>query len=86
MTEEWAKIKEALENPKFKWRTIEGITKDTGIDKALVVGIISKHEDDIVKSSIPSKMGEGLFTTRNRYKELATPWQKIKSAIRNQVE
>ncbi len=86
MSEEWITIKKVLENPDYKWRTINGIVKETGLDRMTVVNNIKANEHLIVKSSIPSKDGSNLFTTREHYRILSTPWERIASAITNKVE
>jgi hypothetical protein len=37
MGEEWEGIRKALENPQYKWRTVEGIAKETGYDFSTVI-------------------------------------------------
>ena len=65
----WPQIKEAFEKPKFKWRSIKGISEETGIPVGLIEAVIVENEDEIVESRIPSKNGRELFTTRKHYKE-----------------
>lgn len=65
----WPRIKEAFESPKFKWRTIKGISEETGISVGLIEAIIVEKEDEIIQSRIPSIDGRDLFTTREHYKE-----------------
>jgi len=86
MDEEWTMIAGTLANPKYKWRTIEGIVKDTGLDYTTVVSSISAHEDLIIKSAIPSREGKDLYATREHYRKKRTPWQIISSSITNKVE
>lgn len=86
MTGEWEMIAGTLANPKYKWRTIDGIVKESGLDHKTVVNSMSAHEDLIIKSSIPSKDGKDLFTTREHYRKKRTPWQMIASSIMNKVE
>jgi len=86
MSDEWEIIAGTLANPKYKWRTIDGIVKETGLDHVTVVSSMSAHEDLIIKSSIPSGDGKDLFTTREHYRKKRSPWQAIASAITNKVE
>jgi hypothetical protein len=86
MSEEWEKIRKALEDPKYKWRTIEGVVKSTGLDATTVVSSISNYQDQVVKSTVPSTTGSELFTTRKHYREKSSAWEKIASSIKNKVE
>ena len=86
MSDEWEIIAGTLANPKYKWRTIDGVVKDTGLDRVTVVNSMTAHEDLIIKSSIPAKDGNELYTTRDHYRQKRTPWEAIASAITNKVE
>jgi len=52
----------ALENPKWDWRTIDGISEETGIDPHQVALILTFLPNivDIVQSSVPDKQGRPL--------------------------
>jgi len=76
----------ALENPKYKWRTISGVAKESGVSQETVLEIISQNRDLIVQSSIPSIKGEDLYTTRNHYREFASSAQKIFGALKNRID
>ena len=85
MADEWGIIASTLANPQYKWRTIDGLAEETGLDRVTIVSSMSTHEDSIIKSSIPSKDGKELFTTREHYRRNRSPWQAIASAITNKV-
>jgi hypothetical protein len=76
----------ALENPNYKWRTVRGIGKESGLSPETVLEILSKRKDIIVQSSIPSMDGEDLYTTREHYREFASAGQKLLGALRNRVD
>lgn len=80
-----AAVLNALRNPKYLWRTVKGISQETRIAQEIVLDIISKISDQVVKSSIPSKNGEDLYTTRNHFLEKASPFKKIRGAFRNRL-
>lgn len=63
------KIFNALENPKYKWRTINGVSKETNLDLSKVESAIEyfKNNDMIVVASTPTKDGHFLYTSKNRY-------------------
>lgn len=86
MSDEWEKIREALENPQYKWRTIEGIARDTGYEVSTVLDCLATHEDLVLRSSVPTKEGHELFTTKERYRTTSTVWDRLESAITNKVQ
>ena len=86
MSDEWEKILKALEDPKYKWRTVRGVSTATGIDPVTVVNSMSNHPHIIIQSAIPTASGEELFTTRNHYREKSSTWELISNSIKNKVE
>jgi len=86
MYDEWEKVQKALENPKYKWRTVTGVATATGLDPITVVSSISNHPDIVIQSTIPSTNGEELFTTRKHYREKSSVLEVIVSSIKNKVE
>ena len=86
MSADWEKIRRALENPKYKWRTLEGIVKETAYPTITIVSSLSAHADQVIKSTIPSTDGHDLYTTRDHYREKSTIWDRIESAITNKVQ
>ena len=83
MIDKWEQILKALENSKYKWRTLNGISKETGLDVQIVKDQIDRHSDTIIKSSIPSEDGEDLYTTRSHYRNKSSFLEKIKISIIN---
>jgi hypothetical protein len=77
---------QAFENPAYKWRTVHGVARESGLSQEVVLEIISKNRDIIVQSSIPSVDGEDLYTTRDHYREFASSGQKLLGALKNRVE
>lgn len=61
----WDKIKQSLENNRYKWRTPRGILKETGLPIEEVEKAFSWHSDHVIKSSIPSDTGEALLQLEN---------------------
>src|SRR5258708_28089703 len=58
----------ALENPKYIWRTVEGIAKETSLPPGDVLyALESDLSDSVVRSSIPDRKGRSLYATRGRY-------------------
>ena len=57
----------ALKNNQYKWRTVRGIARDSGLATDLVNLALKAKEDAIVQSSVPSTKGEDLFTLRETF-------------------
>lgn len=70
LSEVEVKVIDALENPKFKWRTLKGVSKEIQLDLSQVETAIEllKDDDMIVIASTPTENGDLLYTSRNRYK------------------
>jgi hypothetical protein len=48
-------------------RTVEGISKETGLDESKVIQIIGVLSDRVVRSAVPDRKGRTLFTTWDHY-------------------
>jgi hypothetical protein len=72
-----------LENPKWDWRTIDGIAEEIGISPQRVASILALLPNvvDIVQSAVPDKRGRLLFTTRNHYFKRQNIANRILSAF-----
>lgn len=81
----WDEIKKSLENSRYKWRTIRGVVKETGLPIKEVEKAFSWHSDNVIKSSIPSDTGEELYTTRKYYRRIQSPYTKIISSVFSSV-
>jgi hypothetical protein len=79
-------VLEALENEKFKWRTIDGVIQETGLSTEQVIDALGAASDKIVKSSILSPEGQGLFTTREHFRKKSSTFEKLLGAIKNRAE
>ena len=77
------KLKTAFNNPKYKWRTVRGVEKETGIARDKVTGYISTNGDNIVKSSSRNLKGEQLYTSRRKYRDKAGVFVRLSSAMKN---
>ena len=84
-TTEQEKVFNALENGKYKWRTIKGVAKELHLSPQVVQSIINRNEEQIVRSSILGENGEVLYTTRRHFKEKSSFTERIKAAFRNRM-
>ena len=79
------KIKRALENDKYKYRTLKGISRDAGVSVEVVKRDIASHSDSIVTLTRRNQNGEALYTTRSHYRKKASVGEKIMGALINRV-
>jgi hypothetical protein len=78
-------VKTALENPNYRWRTVEGVANETGLSAETVEAVIRKNQETVFKSSIPSNKGEALYTTRSHFLKKASLGEKLLGAIKNRL-
>ncbi len=71
MTREWQtavidptdrRVFEALEDPRWDFRTVEGLSKTTGLPETTVRHVLARHPRFIRQSPIPDSEGRELFT------------------------
>ena len=63
------RIMDALEDPRWDWRTVDGISRDTGIPPDEVLAFLTRSGGTVVRSVARDRRGRALFTTRKRYRE-----------------
>jgi len=80
-----SKVIQALENHEYKWRTVKGISKEIGESEKDVLLVIKQNMDVIVKSSVPSKDGEDLYTTRKHFNKSSSTMDKIIGAFKGRL-
>ncbi len=75
-----------LDNPKYEWRTIEGISKEAGIDPHIVQKVLRAKGNKIIKSAYLSNSGEELYTTRRKFKKSSSFLKKMIGAVKSRAE
>ncbi|MBI4939095.1 MAG: hypothetical protein HY846_12940 [Nitrosomonadales bacterium] len=78
-------ILNALADSRYKWRTPQGVASQVGVTENDVFQAIANNSDSIVQSSIPSTNGSPLFTTREHFHQLGSPFEKIVGAFKGRV-
>lgn len=63
------RIIDALEDPRWDWRTVDGISRDTGIPPEDVRVFLARSGATVVMSVARDRRGRALFTTRERYRK-----------------
>ena len=79
------KLERALHNPKYIWRTVRGISGETGFSEDIVREFFMKHEDEIVQSFARNTRNEQLYAARDVYRDRVTPLRRLMSALVNRA-
>jgi hypothetical protein len=66
---QYLSVIKSLENPKYKWRTVEGVSKESGLSKDLASFIIEHLPNVVIQSRVPDKKGRKLYATRKHYQK-----------------
>lgn len=82
---DYEKVLAALNDTKYKYRTITGISKSTGLSSEIINKEISEHGEDIVVLSRRNQRRERLYTTRAHYRDTASIKEKILGAFINGI-
>jgi len=77
----------ALENSRYRWRTISGVIADTKLTRDDVLQGLAKliDADVVIRSEVPSTSGEELYTTRDHYKRFSPITKRLSAALRNRA-
>ena len=78
---------DALEKKDFKWRTVDGLAKELAASPGNIMTELQALIDEgvVIRSTVPTKKGEELFTTRRHYSEFASPAERLVAAFRNRA-
>jgi hypothetical protein len=75
----------ALEDPRYEWRTIDGIANQIGVPAAQVQDSLESLKQVVVRSSIPDEMGRSLYTTRKHYRDTHGLGSQLLAALSDKV-
>ena len=76
---ESAQVLRALENPKYVWRTVDGLSREVGLPKGRITDALAHIPSDVLVTT-PSRKGQ-LFSTRHHYRQRQSTWSRILSAL-----
>ena len=78
----------ALEDPRFKWRTVQGLATTTKLStEEVLAAIATLISGDIgIRSTIPAADGRDLYTTRAHFKSYTPLAQRLAAAFRNRAD
>lgn len=77
-------ITRALEDPKYVWRTPEGLSKDTGLPAPAVLTMLAQIPHDVLVSTT-GPQGH-LYTTRRHYNQRQSFFGKLLSAMSGKLK
>ena len=80
------RVLEALEDRRFRWRTVRGVAADTEMAVEVVLEILRAYPAEVVWSSKMGRNGEQLVTSRRRFREFATVGEKLIGAFKNRID
>lgn len=69
----------------YLWRTVDGVAHSAGVSRKEVFDTIKKNKDIVVESSVLSKTGENLYTTRDHFREQSSSLDKIIGAFKGRI-
>ncbi|MBB1337828.1 hypothetical protein [Pseudoalteromonas sp. SR44-2] len=81
----YVRILNSLENKNYRYRTIHGISKETGLPETQIISIIEKHSNDVVQLYRTDKAGHRLYSTRKKYNKTAGISEKVMGVFLNRV-
>ena len=79
------KLVQALEDPRYQWRTVDGLAVDLGLSREEVAEKLAAMRSRIVRSSIPDELGQALYTTRDHYKTTHSVGERLLAAVAGRV-
>lgn len=80
------RVLQALDNTNYAWRTISGISQETGIPAGRVKQILTEMSHSIIRSSVPDDQGQALYTTLKHYRAHSGILRRVLSALSDQVK
>jgi hypothetical protein len=81
----YSKILNSLESKDYRYRTLQGVAKETGLSEAQIIAIIQKHSDEVVQLHRTDRAGHRLFSTRKKYRKTAGVSERFMGALLNRV-
>ena len=75
------KIFEALEDPKWEWRTISALSKASGLNQESTRRVLQKYPVLVRQSALPAPNGEELYTLQRRHFERQSLLEKVWTSV-----
>lgn len=78
-------ILEALADKRYKWRSPRGVADQLNVPEVEVRLVIANNKESVVQSSVDSTNGSPLYTTREHFLEMSSPFEKIVGAFKGRI-
>lgn len=75
------KVFEALEDPRWEWRTISALSRASGLDPEGTRRVLRKYPVLVRQSALPGPGGEDLYTLERRYFERQSIFEKVWTSV-----
>ena len=75
-----AVVVKALEDPRWEWRTVDGIARETGVAEAQVLQILESSPDEVIRSRTSDAQGRALYTSRRHYTQKQSLFERFRSS------
>ncbi len=85
LTDNAQRVRGALENPKYQWRTLEGLAQETQIPSDEIAGILAIALSSEVVTTL-DKSGKTLYTTRQHYQHTQPLWNRLLDVLSDQIK
>jgi len=60
------RVTDALRDPRWKYRTVEGLAEDAGLDPAIVRGVLERHPDLVRRTNLRDPHGREVLVPSDR--------------------
>ena len=61
----WPRVQEALADPRWDFRTVEGISRETGLNRSDIVELLEEHRPEVRRTVSRDRNGRALYTTKS---------------------
>ncbi len=75
------KIFEALEDPRWDWRTLNALSRASGLDDEGTRRVLRKYPVLVRQSEVPGPNGEELYTLQSRYFDRKSFLEKVLTSV-----
>lgn len=77
----YIRVVKSLENPAYEWRTVEGVSRELGIDEKNAAEIVESLPNLVIRSRVPDQRGRQLYATRRHYQRTQSPLDRLRDLL-----
>ncbi len=63
--EAWSKVRAALSDPRWDFRTVDGLARETGLGASDILGLLEAHRHEVRRAVSRDRKGRALYTTKS---------------------